>query len=194
MDCCSSAQHSTILQYATSHSAARAHLGARKALAGSGSKLGKIIVAGLSLMGALSLFFISTLYRPSSSQTSSESPIRFRPRCREEDTSGNDDMAFPRGPLARNHPAATVNYTGGVRQNKDSMETRAWCQQQINYFTTADPYGLSVPSLGFVSQYHQDWFMYSALFRDNPVGNGVFLDVAAAWPQALSNSFFFEEC
>ena len=68
----------------------------------------------------------------------------------------------------------------------------SWCAEQLSYFNERDPLGSSVPDLSFKSQYSQDWFLYSALFRNTTRGS--FVDLAAAWPEKLSNTFFFESC
>ena len=57
-------------------------------------------------------------------------------------------------------------------------------------------HGEKVPKETFVSQFHQDWLMYSAFFRQLELRGqrGTYLDVAAAWPRKLSNSYFFDVC
>ena len=48
----------------------------------------------------------------------------------------------------------------------------------------------------FLGQYHQDWALFSSVFAAEAAAGrrGVYLDLAAAWPTFLSNTFFFDAC
>lgn len=81
-----------------------------------------------------------------------------------------------------------VPYSIGLQ----SPEEVEWCSKQLDHFHD-DPSGLQVPGLAFTSQYHQDWLIYSSMLRARKL-SGRFVDLASAWPKALSNSYFFEKC
>ena len=48
----------------------------------------------------------------------------------------------------------------------------------------------------FLGQYNQDWALFSSVFAAEAAAGrrGVYLDLAAAWPTFLSNTFFFDAC
>jgi hypothetical protein len=81
-----------------------------------------------------------------------------------------------------------------------------WCDA-LRAELTAEPSGLgkASPELlqhgrkafhAFLGQYSQDWALFSSVFAAEAGAGrrGVYLDLAAAWPTFLSNTFFFDAC
>lgn len=62
-----------------------------------------------------------------------------------------------------------------------TLKVKSICEEEIDLTT----------SKGFFSQYNQDLVLIE-LFADEPSGR--FVDLAAAWPQSLSNTFYLEAC
>jgi hypothetical protein len=80
-----------------------------------------------------------------------------------------------------------------TRPHSRAVECDAWTQ---SYASHNGRNGELVKDETFVSQFHQDWLMYSAFFRQLELNGtrGTYLDIAAAWPRKLSNTYFFDRC
>ena len=95
-----------------------------------------------------------------------------------------------------------------------NVTTSRWCEALLASLAT-EPHGRGVLEAGvllpnvtrsikadrvlrasFLGQHHQDWALVSAVFAAEAAAgrSGVYLDLAAAWPTHISNTFFFDAC
>jgi len=71
-----------------------------------------------------------------------------------------------------------------------------WCQDILNEYKN-EKVGAQhkyYKPQSFVSQYKQDWFLYSSMFANMKQTRGLYVDLAANHWKTNSNSYFFDKC
>eukprot|EP01084_Bolivina_argentea_P264402 447866_1 len=79
-----------------------------------------------------------------------------------------------------------------------TTEEQTWCNNILKSYDqhTTNDYGMHIQEKTFVSQFYQDWFLYSSIFRQMQKQNkrGVYIDLAANDYKFISNTYFLDKC